>query len=177
MIYANTELFFSNTLDYGIKSWKSARTRTFNALNIGNTSELSREVQFRILTYIANSSSTKKKIAQELLSKFFVDFKEDKTINVITKIVEKYANKYNVDSFELQERYRIIKRDMLEKNIHPDFKLQVYKFGHTIKLTKIVLEIFKEEKIDIVGEFPKEKKKEIVIETPKKKTRKKKGEK
>lgn len=161
-VYDNTELFFIKTLEYGIKTWKAQRTRIFNSLNIGNTSSLTRSVQYKILNHIAESSSTKKRLAKELLENFFKDFVEAPVDIKCSELVKKYAKKYNVDEFELQERYRIIKRDMIEKNMHPDFKISVYKFKHTIKLTEIVKEIFVDEGTPLSGEFPKEKAKEIV---------------
>lgn len=161
-IYDNSELFFVKTLDYGLKAWKAQRTRIFNALNIGTSTNLSRSIQYKVLVHISNSSSTKKKLAKDLLEQYFKDFTEDVVDICSNELIQKYAEKYKVDAFELQERYRIIKRDMIEKNMHPDFKISVYKFKHTIKLTEIVKEIFVDEGTPLSGEFPKEKAKEIV---------------
>lgn len=179
MIYDKTELFFVKTLDYGIKTWKAQKTRIFNALNVGDTFTLDRSLQYRILLHIANSTSSKKNIAKELLEKFFKDFKEDVAVNKVNEIIKKYAKKYNVDEFELSERYRIIKRDMIEKDMHPNYKISIYKFKHTILLTNIVIEIFKEEGTEIVGGFPVIVKKERtdvpIVEIKKKRGRPKKA--
>ena len=164
LIHDTTEKFFVDTLGYDKKIWKGIRTRIFTKLGMSPITSLTKTNQYKILSSIASSTSIKKLFAIELLAKYFPNFVEDKEEDDLSELVLRFATQYNVDPFELATQYKIIKRDMLEKGINPNWKLKIYKFPHTIKLTKIVLEMFIHEGIELVGNVPQEK--EPIIVSP-----------
>lgn len=150
-LYTNIEHFFIFNLNYDTKTWKSAKTRTFNKLNYVGVSELDEAMIYDILVAFKNSSSKSKGIAKELLEKNFSDFNRDTVksnrydleVDVRTTII---CEKYGITIEDFSDRLDIIKRKVMSTNMLMcdiiEEKRNIIRFEYDLRVLDAVEEYF-----------------------------------
>ena len=141
----DTEMFFIQSLGYGMNTWKAQKTRVANKLGLTLNATLTESNIFDILTYVANSSSKSKEDAKKLLKLFEgKEVKSDKAefVNGTDDLVLSLCSKYNVDAEDFTSKWGVVTKakEGIEKAIQT--RKACYKFPYHVELIKAIEEYY-----------------------------------